>query len=73
MDERGCLECLTGWHCGHAGGGELAQLFIDQRQQFVGGFMVALLDAIENARNLAHRAFVAAGEKRFKPRIGRRR
>jgi hypothetical protein len=39
---------------GHPRGGELAQLFIDERQQFGGGFRIALLDAVENAGHVAH-------------------
>jgi len=45
---------VAGGLVGHLQRRELAQLLIDQRQQFIGGMGVALLDAIEDAGHIAH-------------------
>ena len=54
MDERGGLQRLVRRFVGHLVGGELAQFFIDQRQQFIGGFGVAVFDGLQNLGDVAH-------------------
>jgi hypothetical protein len=54
MDERGGLQRLVRRFVGHLVGGELAQFFIDQRQQFISGFGVALFDGVENVGDVVH-------------------
>ena len=34
--------------------GEMAQFFINERKQFLGGLEVALLDAVQDDRDVAH-------------------
>jgi hypothetical protein len=45
MDQGRGLKRLAGLLPGELLGGELAQLIIDQRQEFLGGTRVALLDS----------------------------
>jgi len=53
MHQRGGLQSVVGRFPCHSGRGELAQFAINQRQQFVGGFGVAMLDGFKNAGNVA--------------------
>jgi hypothetical protein len=39
---------------GHFSRGEFAEFIVNQRQQFLSGFGVALLRAVEDAREIAH-------------------
>jgi hypothetical protein len=55
VNERGGLERLTGRFIRHPGGRQFAQLFIDERQQFVGGVGITLLDGRQEVSNIAHR------------------
>ena len=54
MDERGRLEGVARAFPGHFMRGQAAQFVVNQRQQFVRGLGVALLDGGENAGNVAH-------------------
>jgi hypothetical protein len=61
VNERGGLQRLAGGFAGHPLRGQSAQFLIDQREKFFGGFGVAVLDAVENARNVAHGGTPPAG------------
>jgi hypothetical protein len=50
------LQSLVGPLMRHARRRQLAQLLIDQWQQFIGGLRVALLDGLKYAGNIAQRA-----------------
>jgi hypothetical protein len=54
MHQRGGLQRLTGILSGQLLGRELPQLLIDQRPQPGGGVWVALLDGVQDARDLGH-------------------
>jgi hypothetical protein len=54
VDQRCGLERVPGRFLGHLVSGQLTQLFINQRQQFLGGAAVALPDAFEDPRDVAH-------------------
>ena len=54
VHQRGRLKRMSRLFPRHLLRGQLAQFLIDQRQQFVGGIAVALLRAVENARDIAH-------------------
>ena len=49
------MERLSRRFVGHLVRGQLAQLFVNQRKQFLGGRSFALLDAIQDAGDFAHR------------------
>src|SRR6185503_18271900 len=49
------LKGLSGFLIGHLGGGEFAQLCINEREQFIGRLGIALLNAVEDARDVAHK------------------
>ena len=55
MNQRGGLQGLAWGFLGHPGAGQFSQLLIDQRQQFLGRFSVALLDSFEDPGHIAHR------------------
>ena len=48
---------------------QFAELFIDQRPQIPGGLLVAVLDGVENLRDVAHRPRIA-GERRMSNDLG---
>ena len=52
MHQRGGLQGLIGGFAGHFRPRKLAQLAINQRQQFLGGLRITLLDGFKNAGNL---------------------
>jgi hypothetical protein len=54
VHEGGGLEGLAGLFLSQPGGGQAAQLFIDQREQFGAGAGIALLNGREDARDVAH-------------------
>jgi hypothetical protein len=54
VDERGGLEGLAGSLLGHPRGGELAQLVVDEREQFLRGAGVALVDGVQDPRDVGH-------------------
>ena len=57
VDQRGRLQRLAGRLMRHFRRRQLAQLFIDEREQFLGGLGVALLNAVEDCgarRSRAH-------------------
>jgi hypothetical protein len=54
VDERGGLQRLVGGFTGHFRRRQFAQFAIDQRQQFIGGLWVAVLDGLKNARYVAN-------------------
>src|SRR5258708_7358828 len=43
----------------HPRGSQLSQLLIDQRQQFLGGFEVAMLNSLDYPRDIAHARRIA--------------
>jgi hypothetical protein len=45
---------LSGGFVRHPGSGELAQFLIDQREQFVSGLRITLLEGRQDARDIAH-------------------
>ena len=54
MHQSGGLQSLSGRQEGHFVGSESAQFLIDQREQFVSGFAVAVLDPLEDLGDVAH-------------------
>ncbi len=56
MHEGGGLQGMARGFVRHLGSGQLAQLLIDQRQQFVGGLGIAVLDSLKNVSNVANKA-----------------
>ena len=56
MNERGGLKRVAGGFVRHLVRGQAAEFLINQRQQFVGGPGIALLDGGENARDFAHQS-----------------
>lgn len=54
VNECGRLESLTRRFPRHLGRGECAQFLVNQRQQFLSGFGIALLNAVEDAGEVAH-------------------
>lgn len=54
VDQRGGLERVTGSFVCHSAGREHAQLLIDQWQQLIGGFRVAVFDGVEKNSRVAH-------------------
>lgn len=53
VDECGRLQGLAGGFAGHLGGGEAAQLVINEREELGGGLRITLIDTLENVGNLA--------------------
>ena len=45
---------MAGLLIGHPDKGQLAQLLINEREQFPGSLFVALLDSVENASDVTH-------------------
>ena len=66
MDKRGGLERLACRLLRHLGRREPAEFVINERQKFLGGLGVALLDAVENASNLAHGRKFSLERSKFK-------
>jgi hypothetical protein len=58
MHQRGGLQSLVGRFVGHFRRRQFAQFPIDQRQQFIGGFGVAMFDGLKNAGHVAQPATV---------------
>ena len=54
VDQGGGVERVAGRLGGHARGGELAQLVVDERQQLGGGLAVARLGGVEEASHVGH-------------------
>src|SRR6516164_5870864 len=54
MYQRGGLQRVTRRFISHFRGRELAQLLINQRQKFIGGLRVALLDRFDHPGDVAH-------------------
>jgi len=54
VNESGGLEGVSGRLVPHFQGRKASQLFVDQREQFLGGLGLALPHSIENARNVVH-------------------
>jgi len=53
--DQGCgLEGVAGRFLGHLVRCQLAQFLIDQREQFLCGFAIALLDALKDLGDVAH-------------------
>ena len=55
MDEGGGLERLAGLLLGKLLGGQPTQLLVNERQELLGGVWIALLDGVQDLRDLAHR------------------
>jgi len=56
MNQGGGLQGLPGSLTGHPGSGEFAKLLVNEREQFIRGLGVALLDGLEDAGDVAHGA-----------------
>ena len=54
VDERRGLERLVAGFPGHLGRGQLAQLVINQGQEFVGRLRIALLKALQHDGDVVH-------------------
>jgi len=54
VHQRRRLECIACGFVRHLGGGKLAQLLVNQRQQFFGGLGVAVLNCLNHPGNVAH-------------------
>lgn len=54
VNERGGLQSLSGIFARHLLRGQLAQFFINQREQLIRGVRVALVNALENDGEFAH-------------------
>jgi len=54
MHERGRLESVAGSFVRHLVSGEFAQLLVNQREQLIGSFGVALLNTVEDTSDVAH-------------------
>ena len=54
VDESRGLKSLSGFFIGHPYDGEFAQLLINERKQFIGGFGVAMFDGVEDLSDVAH-------------------
>lgn len=54
MDQSGRLKGLAGCFLGHPLGGQLAQLFVNERQELLRGVRIALFDGRQNAGDFAH-------------------
>ena len=54
MHERGGLERLARFFMSHFFEGEPPQFLIDQRQQLLGGLLLAALNLAQDSRDLAH-------------------
>ena len=55
MDKSGRLERLARELLSHPGGGELAQLLINEGEQFISGFGITVVNTIEDLRYIAQR------------------
>ena len=55
MHESRGLQSLSGFFIGHPDDRELAQFSIDQGEQFLGGFGIALVNAVQNLCHFAYR------------------
>ena len=58
MDQGGGLEGVLGGLAGHARGGELAQLVVDEREQVGGGLAVTGRRGVQESRHVGHSASV---------------
>ena len=54
MHERGGLKRVAGLFAGHLRAGELAQFGIDEREQFLPGAGIPVLDGFEKTGDVAH-------------------
>ena len=54
VDERGRLKRVSRLFPRHLGCRQASQLGVDERQQFISGFGIALLDGLEDARDVVH-------------------
>lgn len=55
MNQRSRLERLARFLLGHFLSGQLPQLVVDQRQKLLGSRRIALLDGVQDLRNVGHR------------------
>ena len=69
MDERGGLERLPGGFVRHFLRSELAQLFIDERQEFVRRVRVAPINALQNDGEFAHAEIITGFRGRIEEKI----
>src|SRR5689334_15645469 len=61
MNKRGGLEGVTRSFTGHLVRGQAAQFIVNDRQKFVGGLGVTLLDGGENSGDVAHATVARRG------------
>jgi hypothetical protein len=54
VDERGRLKRVSRLFPSHPLRGELAEFLVNQRQQILSGFCIALLDRLKDLRHFAH-------------------
>jgi len=67
----GCgLQRVAGGFIRHFGGRQPPQLFIDQRQQFIGGFGVAALNSLDYPGDIAHVAQAIASGRCLPENLG---
>lgn len=66
MDQGGRLKGVSRGFVGHFVGGQPAQFSIHNRQQFLGALGIALLDRLENPRDIMHRPDPTAGISSWK-------
>ncbi len=59
VNERGGLKRVARGLIGHSVRGQPSKIFVNQRQQFIGGFGIALYRALQDVRDVAHSARVA--------------
>ena len=69
MHERRGLQCLTPRSIRHFVRGQPPQFVVDQRKQLTGSGQVALLNAIEDTRDVAHKRGVIGFDSFTSPRF----
>ena len=70
MDEGRGLKCLSGDFVRHSPGRQTAKLFIDERQEFLGGFRIALFQPTQNLRDSRHGLRMRRKRRKSESRCG---
>ena len=66
MNKSGGLECVAGGFTCHAMRRQFSELVINQREQFLGGFGITLVNAIENLCDVAYKRTVLEALRMWK-------